>query len=200
MIERIKDEDINEYCLVTLKELGNISEIVYQNKINHNCYIKKLSSDEYLNLQTGEIITCNHIKNRAENVKTLKLALKRLRDYINFNVTDISKTKWITLTYKENMTNTKKLYDDFGKFIKRFRYKFKNFKVEYIVAMEPQSRGAWHCHLLMIFNENPGFIDNSIIEKLWGHGFTKTQKLDNIDNIRSLFICLLIRFRFRRIT
>ena len=133
--------------------------------------------------QLGEIKECNHIENRSQNLKQVKRSLKRLRDYINYNITDVNKCKWITLTYKDNMQDTKQLYNDFRKFIKRLKYKFSNYKIEYIVAMEPQGRGAWHCHLLLIFNTVVPFISNKIISDLWGHGFTKTSKLDDIDNI-----------------
>lgn len=201
LIETIPDDDINKYAMVTLKELGNISEVVFQSRVNKHCYIRKLSSDEYINLKTGEIISCNHIKNRSENIKTVRLALKSLRDYINFNVTDYRKCKWITLTYAENMTNTKKLYSDFKKFIKRFRYFFRNtFQIEYIVAMEPQSRGAWHCHLLLLFDKVPGFIDNTLIEKLWGNGFTKTKDIDsNIDNLGAYLSAYLSDFELEEL-
>ncbi len=108
-------------------------------------------------------------------------SLKRLRDYINTNVSDVKNCKWVTLTYKENMTDTKRLYTDFKNFIKRFKYSYGKF--EYIVAMEPQARGAWHCHCIFIFPDTAPFIPNDTIAEIWGHGITKTKKLDNIDNL-----------------
>ena len=100
------------------------------------------------------------------------------------NVINTKLCKWVTLTYKENMKDTTKLYKDFEKFIKRFRYYFNDFKIEYIVAMEPQGRGAWHCHCIFIFDKTPPFINNNeVLQKLWSHGFTKTTNLKSIDNV-----------------
>lgn len=161
--------------------MGHIYELCYTEHKNSSATIKLLDKNHYALLSTGEVFECNHIYNRAENMAQVAQSLKRLRDYINTNVTDTSLCKWITLTYRENMQDTKKLYIDFKNFIKRFKYKYGHF--EYIVAMEPQERGAWHCHCIVIFDKKAPFIPNSVIQKLWRHGFTKTNKLDDIDNI-----------------
>lgn len=147
--------------------MGNIKEICYQNIVNRNIYIKKINENEYVYLPTGEIITCKHIKNRSESLFQVSQSLKRLRDYINTNVQEPLNCRWITLTYAENMTDTKRLYKDFEKFMKKLRYNFKSYNLEYIVACEPQGRGAWHCHLILIFDKKAPYIPNKTIESLW---------------------------------
>ena len=179
-IVKIEDK-IDEHNLVSVKKMGHIYELCYTEHKNTKATIKLLDKEHYALMSTGEVFECNHIENRADNKAQVSQSLKRLRDYINTNVIDVSCCKWITLTYKENMQDTKKLYTDFKNFIKRFKYKYGHF--EYIVAMEPQARGAWHCHCIIIFNKKAPFIPNNIIENLWQHGFTKTNKLDDIDNI-----------------
>lgn len=179
-IEKIEYK-IDKHNLVSVKKMGHIYELCYTEHKNTKATIKLLDKEHYALMSTGEVFECNHIENRADNKAQVSQSLKRLRDYINTNVIDVSCCKWITLTYKENMQDTKKLYIDFKNFIKRFKYKYGHF--EYIVAMEPQARGAWHCHCIIIFNKKAPFIPNNIIENLWQHGFTKTNKLDDIDNI-----------------
>lgn len=51
--------------------------------------------------------------------------------------------------------------------------------------MEPQGRGAWHAHMLMIFDSKAPYIDNdTVMSKIWRHGYTKTKKLDgSVDNL-----------------
>jgi len=44
-------------------------------------------------------------------------------------------------------------------------------------------RGAWHAHLILIFDRLAPYIPNKTIEKLWQQGFCKTKKLDNVDNV-----------------
>ena len=179
--------------VVRIKEMGNIVELMYQEKRNKVNVIKKLNANQYVDIRTGEVKEFVHIENRAQAINDVRKSLGRLRDYINTNVTDISKCKWVTLTYKENMTDTKKLYTDFDKFNKRMKYYLskQGYKYEYIVAMEPQGRGAWHCHLLMIFDKKAPYIKNDsedskeiTMSYLWGNGYTKTKKLDgNVDNL-----------------
>jgi len=172
-----------KYEFVKVKECGYITEVVWVKNKNTKCYIKKLSDDEYLDLRNGQVYKCNKIENRSQNKHSVSQSLKRLRDYINTNVVNADNCRWITLTYADNMQDTKKLYTDFKIFNKKMRKKLA-IHYEYIIACEPQKRGAWHIHMLMIFDDKAPYIDNnSILQKVWGYGFTKTKKLDDVDNI-----------------
>ena len=173
--------------VVRVKEMGNVIEVMFQEKRNTVNVIKKINANQYIDTRTGEVKDFVHIENRGQAVNEVRKSLGRLRDYINTNVTDISKCKWVTLTYAENMTDTERLYSDFKKFNMRMKYYLskQGYKYEYIVAMEPQGRGAWHAHMLMIFDSKPPYMDNdTVMAKLWGHGYTKTKNLDgSIDNL-----------------
>lgn len=179
--EKLDNISIGREDLVTLKTMGNIYEICYLQKKNNKITTQLLNKDYYVNLETGAVSECKHIVNRADNKFQVGQSLKRLRDYINTNVVEPKNCKWVTLTYAKNMQDTKKLYNDFKNFIRRFKEIYGH--IEYIVAMEPQARGAWHMHLIIIFDKQAPFIPNATIEQLWQQGFTKTTKLDNIDNI-----------------
>lgn len=181
--EVLTDCSIGTEDLVSLKTMGHIYEICYLQKKNNEIKIQLIDKDHYMYLDSGEIFECNHIDNRAESKFQVGQSLKRLREYINTNVVDTNKCKWVTLTYAKNMQDTKQLYKDFQKFMQKLRYQYKDYNIEYIVAMEPQARGAWHCHCIIIFDKVAPFIPNATIEKLWQQGFTKTSKLDDIDNI-----------------
>ena len=199
----IKKEELSDYSigredLVSLKTMGNVFEICYLQNKNNKISTQLIDKDHYIYLNTGEVFECNHIDNRAESKFQVGQSLKRLRDYINTNVVDTNKCKWITLTYAKNMTDTKQLYNDFKRFMTRFKRRFKEYKIEYIVAMEPQARGAWHCHCIIIFDRVAPFIPNSTIEVLWEQGFTKTTKLDNIDNIGAYLTAYLGDMEFTK--
>jgi len=177
----------NPNLLVKVTEMGNITEIQYMSKRNNKQTIQMLEGgNQYMLLATGEILDVNKHNTRAEQKKSLYRTFKHARAIINTNVTDINNVSWITLTYKENMTDTKKLYNDFKLFNMRIQEYFKklgNEKAEYIVMMEPQARGAWHAHLLYIFSHKAPFINNKDLAAIWGHGFVKIKKLDNVDNV-----------------
>lgn len=197
----IKKEDLCDYSigtedLVSLKTMGHIYEICYLQKRNNEIKTQLIDKDHYMYLDSGEIFECNHIDNRAESKFQVGQSLKRLRDYINTNVVEPNNCKWVTLTYAKNMQDTKKLYNDFKNFIRRFKDRYGH--IEYIAAMEPQARGAWHCHCIFIFDKVAPFIPNSSIENLWQQGFTKTTKLDNIDNIGAYLTAYLGDMEFTK--
>ena len=172
----------NDKQLVKFKRCGDISEIMWSEKRNNKSPITKLSDDLYLLNATGEIKEFEHkATSRADNLKIVAHSLSNLRDLINCNVTEPEKVRWCTLTYAENMTDSKRLYKDFEKFIKRFRYRYG--QIEYIIACEPQGRGAWHIHALLIFPGVAPFIPNSEFAEIWGHGFVSIKKLADCDNL-----------------
>jgi hypothetical protein len=54
--------------------------------------------------------------------------------------------------------------------------------LKYAVVIEFQKRGAIHFHVLFF---NLPYIDQNILAKLWGKGFIKINKIDNVKNIGS---------------
>lgn len=86
-------------------------------------------------------------------------------------------TKFLTLTYAENMTDLTKARKDFDKFVKRVKTHYATF--QYIVVIEFQARGAVHFHLLC----NLPFVDVNDLAKVWRYGFIKINKIDNVDNV-----------------
>ena len=169
---------------VTLKISGNILEVKYMRSVPGSP-IRKLDQDHGVDLRTGEVIEYKHNANRASDKASVAQSLRKLRDIINANLENPDTALWVTLTYAENMRDTKRLYEDYRRFWQRFRYYLhkQNYPgAEYITAAEPQARGAWHLHGLFLFPCKAPFIPNTDIAKLWGHGFTKTKSLKGIDN------------------
>ena len=173
---------------VKVTVMGNVIEVQYMSRRNTKQTIQMLpGGEQFMIVKTGEIKDIEHHKTRKDNKKGLYKTFANARAVINSNVIDVEKVRWCTLTYKENMTDTKRLYDDFKKFNMRFQWycKQKGYsKPEYIVMMEPQGRGAWHAHLLYIWQDQKApFIPNKDFAELWGQGFVKIKKLDNVDNV-----------------
>ena len=147
--------------------------------------IKKLSADLYADKRTGEVKEFQHHDSRAGDKASVSQSLRKLRDLINANLENPETALWVTLTYRENMTDPARLYEDYRRFWLRFKYylnKQNHPPAVYIIAAEPQGRGAWHLHCLFLFPEKPPFIPNSDMARIWGHGFTKTQSLEKIGN------------------
>jgi len=146
---------------------------------------RKISRSQVINVVTGEVIDCEVSVTREDNQVSLRRTIKRLRDLINCNFFGDDNELFITLTYRENMTDLKRLYKDFDKFYKKLKRRYKDIEFRYISVIEPQERGAWHLHVLLKgLNVDRLYIPNDeVIAKLWGHGFTKTERLKGVDNV-----------------
>lgn len=178
----------NPNLAVKVTEMGNVIEVQYMSRRNCKQTIQMLQGGEqFVICATGEIKDVEHHNTRKDNKKGLYKTFANARAVINANVTDVSKVRWCTLTYAENMTDPKRLYEDFRNFNWRFQYYCKTHgysKPEYIVMMEPQGRGAWHAHLLYIWQDQKApYISNQDFRELWVHGFVRIKKLDNVDNV-----------------
>lgn len=181
----IEKSDISSSAYVTVTQTGSIVEVQYMEKMNHTATIRKINADEYVELSTGEIKEYQHIENRSQSYKSLRATFKKLRYLINNNFSGRKNELFVTLTYAENMTDTKKLLSDLEKFNKKLRYQYTNVtSVDYLSVVEPQQRGAWHVHMLFKFNDLESvFIPNAELASLWGHGFVKIKRVDGVDNI-----------------
>lgn len=167
--------------IVRLTEMGNITEIMYSKTRSRGGYIVKFDKDHYIDKRTGELLEFKHIENRSQDVANVAKSLKRLRDLLNTNITDVTRCRWLTFTYAENMTDVKKLRYDSENCIKRLRRIFGDF--EYITAAEPQDRGAWHLHCVFIFKDKAPFMPNEVVAQCWKKGFVTIKKLENVDNV-----------------
>lgn len=154
---------------------------MYSEKRSQGGYIAKLDKDTYTDKRTGEIKEFRHIENRSQDLDNVAKSLKRLRDILNANITDVSKCRWVTLTYAENMTDPQKLRYDAEHCIKRLREKYGSF--EYITAAEPQGRGAWHLHCVFIFPDKAPYMANETVAQAWKKGFVTVKSLDSVDNV-----------------
>ena len=169
---------------VTLKVAGNVSEIRWSRSAP-SIPVRKLDKDHGLDLRTGEVIDYEHITNRAEDTASVKRSLLKLRDLINANLTNPETALWVTLTNAKNEVDVARVYENYRRYWQRLRYylgKRGHPSVEYIAAIEPQGRGAWHFHCLFFFPGKAPFIPNDEMARIWGHGFTKTQSLKGVGN------------------
>lgn len=167
---------------VKVSRQGNVIEITRMLRKNDEAHVVKLNADEYLRLSDGEICQFNHTENRSESKQQLYKTFRRIRAIINTNFQGGKNERFITLTYAENMRDTKRLYMDFKKFWKKFKYRWG--KAEYFVVAEPQVRGAWHLHVLVKFvSEKAPYIPNAELRECWGNGFVNVRSLKNVDNI-----------------
>lgn len=85
-------------------------------------------------------------------------------------------TKFLTLTFEENITDLDYANNEFKKWVKRVNYnvfKTKKSMMKYVAVIEFQKRGAVHYHILC----NLPYIDSNELAKVWGHGFIRINKI-----------------------
>lgn len=124
--------------------------------------------------------------NDEEKIKNRELVLARarrdLRRLINTNIKDIS--KFVTLTFADNVQDFDVANYEFKKFRQRLERYLKH-KVEYVCVPEFQKRGAIHFHVVMF---NVPYIKNLDLQKIWGQGYVRINKIDNVDNMGA-YVC-----------
>ncbi|MGL9969950.1 rolling circle replication-associated protein [Enterococcus sp. DIV1420a] len=119
------------------------------------------------------------LKRKQQYYKNMRFNIARIVD-TNFD----NKTKFLTLTFKENIQEIDYANNEFKKFIKRLNYELyhtKKAKIKYLATWEKQTRGAIHYHIILF--DFPYVSVNRLI-KIWGHGSFKINKID-VDSIEN---------------
>ncbi|MDN9012875.1 rolling circle replication-associated protein [Brevibacillus laterosporus] len=114
-------------------------------------------------------------KSLDSRARSNKRARREVINLVNANFNRHS--KFITLTYEENMQDVEEARKHFDIFIKRMRRKYGGFK--YIVVMEFQERGAVHYHMM---SDLP-YVPKKTLGEIWGHGYVKINAIDHVDNV-----------------
>lgn len=195
-IGKINEVKVPSYYKPKMTITGNSAELQFCTAFFHKNVIKRINKNQYMYLYNtvdhirGEICDYQkHAKTRKDNYKSILRAVKKCKDLINANFFAEKNELFITLTYKENMRNPKKMYNDLKNFIRNIKKYFKNQELLYILVVEPQGRGAWHAHILMknlswTDKKNQWYIPKTKIEELWARkGFVKVEKIETIDDL-----------------
>ena len=176
---------ISPNSVVKVTTMNHIVEVQYMEKVNTEAHIRKLNSDEYVDLNTGEVKAFERTENRSQGVNSLRKTFNRLRELINTNFEGLPNELFVTLTYRLQTNVPKVVYEDFKNFMKRLKYKYKDTTtIDYINVLEPHATGNFHMHVLMRFNDLENiYIPNAELAEIWGNGFVQIQSLKNVDNI-----------------
>lgn len=127
------------------------------------------------------------IKTKKEQAEKQLSAVRRSRNSIRRIVNSNPQlNKFLTLTSK--MTDVKQSNNCFNRFIERMKDRFPEF--QYFAVLEFQKDvdyfgkkkekgGAVHYHLLC----NLRYVESNSLAKIWGHGFIKIKRVDQIKNL-----------------
>lgn len=140
---------------------------------NRNSGANTSSTNIEVDYETGEILEEDKaLSSRAKSNIRARNNVRRLA-LANFN----NKSKFLTLTFKENIQDISKANEFFKSFVRKLKKVDKDFK--YLAVIEFQERGAIHYHMLCDFK----YIKAKAIEEMWGQGFIKINRITHVDNI-----------------
>lgn len=119
------------------------------------------------------------LKRKQKHYKQTRWEIARIVD-CNFD----DKTKFVTLTFRENIQDIAVTNREFKYFIQRLNYYIYQTKTQllkYIATWEKQERGSIHYHV--IFFDFP-YIAKEKLQNLWSHGFIKINRI-NVDSVEN---------------
>lgn len=147
-----------------------------------NTYYDSEGNELKLDYETGELIPKKMHSRGRSNIRA-RNKLRRLA-LANFS----NKSKFITLTFKEDIRDIPEANKLFKRFIDRLREKQKKNKnsaeLKYIAVIEFTEAGRIHYHMLC----NLKYIPAKELEETWGQGFIKINRIDHVDNIGAYVI------------
>lgn len=195
-MKKIKYETpvIDNFSTVKFYKYGNTLELT--TAVSNGIGILVLPDKKYLVLATGEIKDMDtSAVTRKDNLLSVKQTMRKLRRLIACNFEGGSNQLWVTLTFRDNVTDPKDAYKVFDIFMKRL--KRRNADLLYIAIIEPQSSGRWHFHVLLKDTINQKLvISNKDMSSLWGEGFTSTKRLREGDNVANYVLAYLTDLDF----
>ena len=155
---------------------GNVVEVYdYEKPIITGYSVK----DHY---KRGRCFEASEEDKQINRGKVFNRAKRDIRRSVNCNIQENS--KFITLTFADNITDLKVANYEWKKFKQRLETKI-GYKLQYLVVIEFQKRGAIHYHCVMF---NLSYIQNKDLAAIWGNGYVKINRIDNVDNVGA-YVC-----------
>lgn len=145
---------------------------------------ENIDNEKYTKGRQSSMLINNKKDNKKVESSSLSRSVTILRDYANAN-----EKEWltfITLTFKENITDINLANKKFNHFTKCMKRKYPDFK--YLGVPEFQKRGAVHYHLLTNLVKGSDLLplqentDDKYDVKYWNYGFSSVFDLKETDD------------------
>lgn len=148
-------------------DLGEYSRITYISNPNKKFSIKKLTKNEYIDLESGELKQYN--LNKPTSKSSVNRKLKKYEDIVLFNFQGGASELFITLTCRDNVTDISLIKQYYNKFLKNLKRDYKD--VDYIALFEQTELMCWHIHLFIKNNKNKRlYIPHQNLLHYWNQG------------------------------
>lgn len=169
----------DNHCYINvLNTEMNVASKIYNKRAQIMSDIKNFMPDEMKQeIKQEKKKQGNNVRRAINNI------LKIITDNVSGDMV------FMTLTYAENETDTKKCNNDFMKFIQRIKY-HSDVDFKYLCIKEYQKRGAIHYHLI-IFNYDKNYLNwvfdkEQVIQPLWPFGFGHIKYIFDLTSLDSI--------------
>ncbi len=122
-------------------------------------------------------------QNRETVLRRAKADLRRLINANHLQYPEVKNSKFVTLTFAEDIQDVEIANKEFRKFIKRLNYlvyQSKIQKLKYSCVIEFQKSGRIHYHIIFY---NLPYIKSKDLSDCWGNGFIKINKIEDVTNV-----------------
>ena len=150
-----------------LKINKHIIEVYEYDKLNSSPMVLTEDRSDYGESEDAGFNYYQTVKRRRKFVFDLAIA--------NF---DCESSKFLTLSFAENMQDLKEANKLFKKFLRKLKKELK-IDIKYLAVIEFQKRGAIHYHMLI----NIPYVPVKWLQSLWQHGSLKINKIKHVDNL-----------------
>lgn len=155
----------------------------YEDGISVGWTSNKEVESEVENEEDSDEVKEGSEENRLRSLRRARLQLIRVvNSNFGFYGRDFT-AKFLTLTFREHVTDLNTANKLFGLFIKRLNYRLFGSKcanIRYTVVPEFTKRGRVHYHVILY---NIPYVKADVLQQIWQHGYIKINKINNIDNI-----------------
>lgn len=173
-----KNESDKKQTYLKVITTGHIVEIYEFEKLPKLPSQKRAERDESLLDKYSDYEFDNTLTDRQNNQHKARNNLRRLIT-ANFD----ANSKFITLTFKDNVTDVKRANREFKKFVQRLRYRFgKDFK--YAAVIQFQDRGAVHYHMMSDLK----YVPHAELQEIWRNGYVYINKINHVDNVGAYMV------------
>ncbi len=136
--------------------------------------------------------TQNNIEKDKKMIESIqrKSSIRAKRELTRIIYCNIEEgSKFLTLTYRDNITDLDAANNDFKKFIKRLSYKY-DIRLKYTAVVEFQGRGAIHYHVIL-YNFN-NIVSREEIEAIWSNGIVDIEEIqrayEDIEKVKNYML------------
>lgn len=119
----------------------------------------------------------NEIDRKRKKELQRKSSIRAKRDLTRIIYCNVEEnSKFLTLTYEDNIIDLDIANNEFKKFIKRLNYKY-GLNLKYTAVVEFQERGAIHYHAVL-YNLTQR-VESNELATIWRNGFIKINEIQN---------------------